>query len=372
VVSSLFSIRFREPDDSAGFVERCGPESATKEPLLDFYVGPENGLLVTLHDDLFSLEPRFQPVLLYGPSGVGKSHLLRGFVRSYAARFPGSRTLLLNGADFVRTIGHGLLIDSLDEVRQTQRSKDLFALDDLHELVGKEQAQQELLHTLDTLRERQARVLLASRCLPIELPLLEGLQSRIQGGLTIPLQKPHPETAQSLVRQLARELELPLTEDAYAVIVGTREENPQRSVPELRGRLMQLRQQALSENQPLQVWDVARVQQLLDPPAPKTDVQPQEVIRKTARHFGLKVDDLTGPSRRQTTVLARNLAIYLIRNLTGLSYLQIGQLFSHRDHTTILHAYRRIDDQRHEPTLQKTLDAIQNKLSPSSSVTQHR
>jgi len=96
------------------------------------------------------------------------------------------------------------------------------------------------------------------------------------------------------------------------------------------------------------------------------------VIRKTARHFGLKVDDLTGPSRRQTTVLARNLAIYLIRNLTGLSYLQIGQLFGHRDHTTILHAYRRIDDQRHEPTLQKTLDAIQNKLSPSSSVTQHR
>lgn len=367
VVSSLFSIRFHDPDDAAGVVDRCGPESpAGKEPLPDFYVGPENALLKTLYDDLLSVEPQFQPVLLVGPSGVGKSHLLRGFVRLFASRFPTGRTLLLHGADYVRAIQEGLRIASLDEIRQAHRSKDLFALDDLHQIAASEQAQEELLHTLDLFRQQSARVLLAARCLPTEITLLEGLQSRLQGGLTVQLRAPQLETALWLVRQLADELELPLTEDAYAAILGSRDQTEPQSVPELRGRLLQLRQHALSESRPQQAWDGDRVQAVLAARPVESHVEPQEVIRKTARHFGLKVNDLTGPSRRQTTVLARNLAIYLIRNFTGLSYLQIGQFFGHRDHTTILHAYRRIEEQRSQANLDQTIKTISNRLSPST------
>ncbi len=335
MVSNLFSIRFDDSISPSAEVVVSGRDV----PVREYFVGPENALLVHLIETHSTSRQACQSVLMFGPAGVGKSHLLRGCVDRLRASQPNTNIRLQNGADFSHEFSHAHEVESLSDLRQQLRRLDCLALDDVHLLADKPYAQRELLYLLDTLNDRHANVLLTSRLSPNELPFSSALKSRLNGGLTVPIQVPGHATRSAFIRQFADELGIELPDD----VVNRLAEVTPASIPVLRGLLLQLNQLQIDDNCPIDVDRVAHViQQRAGTDVPGV----REIIKKVARYFGLTVAELTGPSRRQTTVLARDTAIFLTRDLRKDSFEQIGSYFGGRDHSTIMHAYKKINKKR--------------------------
>ena len=362
MLCGVFSIQSDRPDATpAGSLyrdkvpewhgqDKVPPDDAERA----FIAGPENGLLKAYRDAL-SDEPRYNPVLLFGTTGVGKSHLLRLFCGNYLARHPAADVLSLTGADFARGFAAALELNAIDEYRSKHRQLDLLILDDLHELNSQTAAQQELLHTIDNLIDRRAQVLLASSVCPTESDwMIPSLTSRLCFGLTIPIAKPSAETRRELLSQLATQKGIQLSDSVVDEILHDRDTE---SVAQLTSVLLELVE--LNEPSP----DKATTRRILEKRISRTNVSPRQIIRHVARYFRLKSADLIGVSRHRSTVRARGAAIYLVRRMTGISFEQLGRHFGNRDHSTALHAYRRTEEQLHsDPLIRKAIQDVTQRL----------
>lgn len=329
--------------------------SGRQAPVREYLVGPENALL----DHVIATDPISNqadyPILMFGPSGVGKSHLLRGMVDRFQTSQPDARVRLQNGADFSREFSQAHEVGSLADIRQQLRLVDCLALDDIHLLAEKPFAQLELLYLLDKLNDRRTPVLLTSRVSPNELPFAAVLKSRLCGGLTVPIQIPGLATRSAFVRRFAAELNIELSDD---VVERLAEVTPA-SIPGLRGLVLQLKQAQLDTPGPIDVALVARViEQRVGTDVPGV----REIIKKVARYFGLTVAELTGPSRRQTTVLARDTAIFLTRQLRKDSFERIGTYFGGRDHSTVMHAFQKLSKKRHDSLVNAAIVELVQRL----------
>jgi len=351
VVSNLFSIRFDDSISPSAEVVVSGRDV----PVREYFAGPENALLVHLIASQSTSSEADQPILMFGPTGIGKTHVLRGIVNRIQTSQPKASVRLQNGADFSREFSQAYEVGSLADVRQQLRSLDCLALDDLHLLAEKPFAQLELLYLLDSLKDRHAIILLTSRLSPNELPFSSPLKSRLRGGLTVPIRVPGHATCSAFVRQFANELGLELPDD----VVNRLAEITPASIPELRGLILQLSQSQIDHHRPIDVDQVSRViEQRADNNVPGV----REITKKVARYFGLTVAELTGPSRRQTTVLARDTAIFLTRHLRKDSFEQIGTYFGGRDHSTIMHAYKKINKKRGDSLVDATIVELVHRL----------
>jgi len=351
VVSNLFSIRFDDPNYPSAEVVVSGRDV----PVHEYYVGPENALLTHLIATYSTSVEVEQPILMFGPSGVGKSHVLRGLFDQHQASQPNARMRLHNGADFTRKFSQAHEVGSLSDIQRQLRSLDCLAFDDVHLLVEKPYAQLELLYLLDKLKDHGARVLLTSRLSPHELPFCPALKSRLSGGLIVPIQLPGQATRSAFVRRFAHELGIELPDD----VVDRLAEITPASIPELRGLVLQLNQSQVDENRPIEVDLISRV---IEQRAGTNIPGVREIIKKVARYFGLTVAELTGPSRRQTTVLARDTAIFLTRHLRKDSFEQIGTYFGGRDHSTVMHAFQKIGKKRHDALVNAAIVELVQRL----------
>jgi chromosomal replication initiator protein len=227
----------------------------------------------------------YSPIVLCGPGGCGKTTLIRRLVAHFRAHRPHGKTILASGDEFAREFASAVELDSLSDFRRKYRAADFWAVDGLEQLATKPAAQIELLHSLDSARTRATWVVVAARQPPLQIRgLPEALRGRLTRGLTVPM------------AQLACGL-----------------------VP---------------NHLPAAVLDLD-----LSSAAPRSV---RDIIRCVARYFHLKPSELTGSSRRQRIVQARNMAIYFSRLITGISYGELGRQFGGRDHTTILHGFQRI------------------------------
>jgi chromosomal replication initiator protein len=351
VVSNLFSIRFDDSNRPPAEVVMSGRNA----PVREYFAGPENALLGHLIATHSTSPGTDHPILMFGPSGVGKTHLLRGLVYQYQTFQPNARVRLQNGSDFGREFSQAHEDGSLSDIRQQLRSLDCLALDDMHLLAEKPRAQLELLYLLDTLKDRRARALLTSRLSPNELPFSSALKSRLSGGLTVPIQVPGHATRSAFLRRFANELGIELHDD----VVDRLSEVTPASIPELRGLLLQLNQSHVDEHRPI---DVDLVSRMIVQRAGTIIPGAREIIKKVARYFGLTVAELTGPSRRQTTVLARDTAIFLTRHLRKDSFERIGAYFGGRDHSTIMHAFQKISNKRHDSLVNAAIVELVQRL----------
>lgn len=351
MVSNLFSIRFDDSISASAHVVVPGRDA----PVREYFAGPENVLLSHVVATSSTPTEIQYPVLMYGPAGVGKSHLLRGLTDRFQASHPRAQLSLQQGVDFCRELSQAHEVGSLADMRQRWRALDYFALDDLPALADKPYAQLELLNLLDRLLDRDASVLLTSRLTPGELPFSPALKSRLCGGLTVPIEVPNPETRAAIVQRFADEVSLTLPD---AVIQRLVEITPA-SVPELRGLVLQLSQSQHEEQRPL---NLELVNQVIQQRVGNTVPGVREIIKKVARYFGLTVAELTGPSRRQTTVLARDTAIFLTRHLRKDSFEQIGTYFGGRDHSTIMHAFHKITKKRDDTQVHAAIVELLQRL----------
>lgn len=306
-----------------------------------FFCGPENQFLLELFlpASVKGLASR-SPIVLYGASGVGKSAL----AYTLAQRFLGlttdrARLMQTSGTDFARHFIQAIEADDVEHFRRRHRGSRLLLIDELQGLEGKPAVQEELLRTLDELEQQQRVVIFTSSALPMKLRgLSAGLISRLSAGWSIEVHPPGGAARAQLIMHLAQKESLPCGPEQAEWMTahignGT-------TCAQLRSLLLQVahQQRACPEADAAALW-----QQVLD--QHRADLCPSlsEIAKATARQFRLRLADLRGESRQANMVKARGLAMLLARQQTGMSLQQIGDYFGGRDHTTVLHAVRKLE-----------------------------
>ncbi|MEX2174498.1 MAG: helix-turn-helix domain-containing protein [Pirellulaceae bacterium] len=326
MISGVFSIPMTVPGEAA---------------LASFVVGPENALVRPLLAAAVSEQPKYNPLVLCGPRGVGKSSLAQILAERRQASLGLRQVLHTTGAELVRALAHAAETNSVADLRTRYQRCDLLLIDDLQALAGKAAAQQFLTTSLDVLLRRGILAIVTLRGLPqADDHLAPGLASRLSGGLVVPLSLPHQLTRREIVRQLAQQLDLRLGEDSLAQLAALGiDRGPSCSVSRLRHTLMQLASAASHGGERI---DSALVKQVLASARPADAALFRQTTAAVARHFEITVTELKGKSRQRRIAEARGLAMTLCRELTGASYAQIGRHFGNRDHTTVLHACKKV------------------------------
>ncbi len=324
-----------------------------------FLAGPENRLaLAAVRAVLANKHPEYNPVVFYGPSGTGKSHLAHGLARACGGRRRRRDSLICTtAADFARALVDAIETQAMDDFRSRYRQASLLVVEDVSHLAGKEAAQRELLYTVDAMVAAGRWMVVTSRMAPGQMQeMLPGLRYRLTAGLTVPLAPPGPDARLAILRELAaaRGLDMP------AAVIRILADGMNGTVPELLGALMELE---MWEQMEASTVDTEAARRYLT----QRDGAHQPALKRiallTARSFSLKVADLRSSSRRRAVVTARGVAMYLARQLTHNSLQQIGRYFGGRDHTTVLHGCRQMERRlRTEPTIQETVEQLRTKL----------
>jgi chromosomal replication initiator protein len=312
-------------------------------PPCHFLAGPENRLVEVAVRSVVEQEPNgYNPLVFYGPSGTGKSHLVQGLVAAWKARDRRQRVVLTTAVDFARELADAIESQGVDEFREKHRGADLLVVEDLGMLAtrksGKLNAQEELLQTLDVLVAEGRWAIVTAPVAPAALPgILPMLQSRLTAGLMIPLSPPGVEARLAILEQTAAARNIALPEPVARVLA----EGLTGTARELAGLLLQL---AMSVDMQTERLDAETARRFIASRGGAKQPTLREIALATARHFSIRLNDLRSPVRRRSLVVARGVAIYLARRLTNESLQQIGGYFGGRDHSTVMHSCRKTEE----------------------------
>ena len=333
-----------------------GPTSASQvdfdAALPCFITGPENQLAVPVLQELLSqknldrAEQCFNPLVLTGASGSGKSHLARGIVRHYHNCFGDSQVAYYTAIDFAREIRAARDEDLLEEFRNQITNLSLLVIEDLQKLPARTFIQRELRDTIDALVEADCTVVITSQEAPAAMSQLEeGLSDRLLSGLTIQLRHPGIAARQELLQLAAGQKNLSRSTEELASLARSFEG----SAAQLLRSLAELELNSSS---------------LRDLKYMREPVEIKQIIAVVARYFSLTQAAIKSSARRKSLVHARSIVIHLARRLTDLSYAQIGQALGNRDHTTIMHAQQRMQQAlTNDPETQQSIDELQRILT---------
>jgi chromosomal replication initiator protein len=293
----------------------------------------------------------YNPLYLYGGSGLGKTHLLHAI----ANRLKGSplRVVYMTTEQFVNELINCIRRKQMDAFRQTFRGVDLLLLDDIQFIAGKERTQEEFFHTFNTLQSTGRQVVFTSDARPADIPgLEERLRSRFLQGLIADIQPPDLETRCAILREKARAIGRELPEDVVLFI----SRKVQNNVRELEGCLNRTIAYAQLKNSKISV-DVVRMA-LFELLPDERATTAADIIRFVAQHYGIRVADLKGRSNRRSITLPRQVSMYLIRNILELSFPEIGKIFS-KHHSTVMYAVDNVQKMRQSnPDFDATLTSF--------------
>ncbi len=281
----------------------------------------------------------YNPLFIYGDSGLGKTHLLHAIGHYAQNLYPSVRVRYVNSEeftnDFINSIGEG----KAGAFQRRYREVDVLLIDDIQFLQGKEQTMEEFFHTFNTLHNASKQIVLTSDLPPKQLNGFEDrMRSRFEWGLITDVQPPDLETRIAILRKKAGSERLQAPHDVLEYIASKISSN----IRELEGALIRVTAFANLNRQQVDLSLAEIVLKDLITDDQTAEITATAVIGQTAAYFGLSIDDLCGSSRSRVLVTARQIAMYLCRELTDLSLPKIGQAFGGRDHTTVMHANRKI------------------------------
>ena len=297
---------------------------------------------------------RYNPLLIYGDSGLGKTHLLYSIANVIRHDKPQSRIVYIKGDDFTNELISAIQTGRNSEFREKYRRADLLLVDDIQFIAGKVQTQEEFFHTFNTLYESGRQIVLTSDRPPKEMLRLEDrLRSRFEGGLMVDIQPPDYETRVAIVRTKAARLGIPLTEEAVIYI----SENIKANIRQIEGILKKI--QAYMDLQGVGAVNMELIQQITKEIIDSEKVYaPEYIIGKVADYYNTTPEEILGKGKTKNVANARQMCTYLIRKLTGHTLEEIGEI-THRDHSTVLHSIRRIEDNLpNDPALNDTIRDI--------------
>ncbi|MFT3876418.1 MAG: chromosomal replication initiator protein DnaA [Propioniciclava sp.] len=281
----------------------------------------------------------YNPLMIYGPSGLGKTHLLHGighYVRQY---LPQVRVKYVSTEELTNDFINAISENRTAEFRRAYRDIDVLLIDDIQFLESKIQTQEEFFHTFNTLHNAQKQIVMTSDRPPRLLEALEPrLRSRFEWGLLTDIQPPDLETRIAILRKKATAEHLSAPPEVLEFIADKIATN----IRELEGALIRVTAFASLNQQPVELRLAEDVLRDLIPEGVEAQITPQLIMSQTATYFNISVDDLCGPARTHVLVTARQIAMYLCRELTDSSLPAIGRLFGGRDHTTVMHANKKI------------------------------
>lgn len=306
----------------------------------------------------------YNPLFIHGASGLGKTHLLRGIAHYVANHYPTYGVRYVSTETFLNEFVEAIRTNDLPEFKRRYRDVDVLLIDDIQFMEGKDGLQEEFFHTFNELHQNDKQIVLSSDRTPDAMPTLEDrLRSRFKWGLITDIQRPDLETRLAILSRKAESKTIAIPDDVLSFIA----ENITDSIRELEGALIKVTAYANLTQQPLTKDLASIVLGDLITNAQKKPVTAELIIALTAELFGFDIDQITGGSRRRPLVDARQVAMYVTRNMTELSFPDIGKEFGNRDHTTVMHACRKIEARMGER--QQIFDRVtdlQQRLNESS------
>ena len=280
----------------------------------------------------------YNPLLVYGDSGLGKTHLLHAIGHYVRDIYSGAKVRYVSSEEFTNEFINAIRDDRQDRFKRRYRDVDVLLIDDIQFLEGKTQTQEEFFHTFNTLHNANKQIVLTSDRPPKSLEALEDrLRNRFEWGLITDVQAPDLETRIAILQKKAAMEGLTVPSDVLEFIASKIQTN----IRELEGALIRVTAFANLNRQAVDMSLAEIVLRDLIPEGGEPEITSPMIIAQTAAYFGVSIDDLTGPSRGRHLVLARQIAMYLCRELTSMSLPQIGREFG-RDHTTVMYADRKI------------------------------
>jgi chromosomal replication initiator protein len=295
----------------------------------------------------------YNPLYIYGGSGLGKTHLLHAIANRLHTSAPRLKVVYMTTEQFVNELINCIRRKQMDAFRQTFRGVDMLLLDDIQFIAGKERTQEEFFHTFNTLQSTGRQVVFTSDARPADIPgLEERLRSRFLQGLIADIQPPDLETRCAILREKARAVGRELPEDVV-LFISRRIQN---NVRELEGCLNRTIAYAQLKNSKITIDVVRMAMYELLPDERATS--PSDIIRFVAQHYGIRVADLKGRSNRRSIALPRQVAMYLIRQLLEFSFPEIGKIFS-KHHSTVMYAVDNVQKMRQSnPDFDATLTSF--------------
>jgi chromosomal replication initiator protein len=281
----------------------------------------------------------YNPLFIYGDSGLGKTHLLHS-IGAYAKELYGNvRVRYVSSEEFTNDFINSIRDDKATAFQRRYRDLDILLVDDIQFLENKERTQEEFFHTFNTLYNANKQIVISSDRPPKQLTTLEDrLRSRFEWGLITDIQPPELETRIAILRKKAAQDKLNAPDDVLEFIASKISTN----IRELEGALIRVTAFASLNRQVVDMGLAEIVLKDLIPNEVNSEITAPTIMAQTAAYYSLTIDDLCGTSRSRALVNARQIAMYLCRELTELSLPKIGQTFGGRDHTTVMHADRKI------------------------------
>ena len=283
----------------------------------------------------------YNPLFIYGESGLGKTHLLHAIGHYARSLYPGTRVRYVSSEEFTNEFINSIRDGKGDSFRKRYREMDILLVDDIQFLADKESTQEEFFHTFNTLHNANKQIVLSSDRPPRQLVTLEDrLRNRFEWGLTTDVQPPELETRIAILRKKAVQEQLNAPPEVLEFIAS----RISRNIRELEGALIRVTAFASLNRQPVDLGLTEIVLKDLIPGGEDStpEITASAIMGATADYFGITVEDLCGSSRGRQLVTARQIAMYVCRELTDLSLPKIGAQFGGRDHTTVMHADRKI------------------------------
>ncbi|MGA1647443.1 MAG: chromosomal replication initiator protein DnaA, partial [Candidatus Limnocylindrus sp.] len=282
----------------------------------------------------------YNPLFLYGGTGLGKTHLLHAIGNAVMERSPKRRVLYITGEAFTNEFILGIQQGAADAFRSRFRKIDVLLIDDIQFIADKERTQEEFFHTFNTLHSAGKQIVITSDRTPKEISLLEErLRSRFEWGLIADISSPDLETRIAILRSKVEESGVIVADDVLEQVARRVQSN----VRELEGALTRLVAVGRLSGMPVTMELAARVLSEAVYPSPKRILEPEQVVAVVAEHYGMTVEQLRGPKRDREIVVPRQIAAYLSREETDASLVRIGGALGGRDHSTIIHACGKIE-----------------------------
>ncbi|KZE89741.1 chromosomal replication initiator protein DnaA [Microbacterium sp. TNHR37B] len=296
----------------------------------------------------------YNPLFIYGDSGLGKTHLLHAIGDYALSLYTGIRVRYVSSEEFTNDFINSIANNRGAAFQARYRDVDILLIDDIQFLQGRAETQEAFFHTFNTLHDHDKQVVITSDVPPRHLTGFEDrMRSRFEWGLITDVQAPDLETRIAILRKKAQSERLLVPDDVLEYIATKVSSN----IRELEGALIRV---SAFANLNRSTLDISLAQTVLRDIVDQDDanvISPTDIITATAQYFRLSVDDLYGSSRSQSVATARQIAMYLCRERTNLSLPKIGQLFGNRDHTTVMYAYKKISE------LMKERRSIYNQVS---------
>jgi chromosomal replication initiator protein len=303
----------------------------------------------------------YNPLFIYGGAGLGKTHLIQAIGHRVIEKHPKMRISYVSAEGFMNDLILAIRSGITHEFKDRYRNIDILLIDDVHFLAGKESTQEEFFFTFNTLHNANKQIVVTSDRPPKEIPTLqERLTSRFEWGLIADIQPPDTETRIAILRKKVEKENIQIPDDVIQLIA----ENAKSNIRELEGSLIKLLAYSSLTSREI-TTDMARevLADLVRGGAPKK-IAVQAIQKAVAQHFDIPIDSLRAKTRIARVVIARQMGIYLSRELTELSLVEIGKRFGGRDHSTVLHAIAKVKRELdRDASLRRKYQALLEELS---------